>query len=123
MAEKEEIEEKKVDDEMVNANTNDITTNPCTIDSTTENTRVGTTTSLKTPEMCIAEGCNNLAVQHPEWDNEYCSVSCTYIHCKSTFTAWLSNNKTLKPKTTAAPATQVNVAVTPNEPETHSTTT
>lgn len=32
--------------------------------------------------MCIAEGCNKIAVSHPEWDNEYCSVNCCYNHCK-----------------------------------------
>jgi len=32
--------------------------------------------------MCIAEGCRELAVTHPEWDNEYCSIICCYNHCK-----------------------------------------
>jgi len=43
---------------------------------------ISTTTPELTQDVCIAKGCNNAAVQHPEWDNEYCSVSCTYKHCK-----------------------------------------
>jgi len=44
-----------------------------------------TTPELKSQDVCIRKGCNNAAVQHPEWDNEYCSVSCTYKHCKYVF--------------------------------------
>lgn len=41
-----------------------------------------TSNDHKTQEMCIAEGCNNKAIPHQEWDNEYCSVNCCYNHCQ-----------------------------------------
>ncbi|KAL5237860.1 hypothetical protein ACI65C_005270 [Semiaphis heraclei] len=104
------------------ANTNDTPVTSCT--SNAEETTVGvistTTPEIKTQELCIARGCNNAAIQHPEWDNEYCSVSCTYKHCKETFLVWLDQNKCnkLKPELNAD---QVNSAATPNEEQ--STTT
>lgn len=39
----------------------------------------------KTPDMCITAECKNMAISHPEWDNEYCSISCCYNHCKYVF--------------------------------------
>ncbi|XP_027850395.1 uncharacterized protein LOC114129765 isoform X1 [Aphis gossypii] len=105
---------------------NNATMNESSSNSTSANTGVSSTTpEIKTQDMCIAEGCNNLAIQHAEWDNEYCSVSCTYKHCKATFKAWLENNKTSKPKSVPAPVTQVNVVnkQVKEEPETNSTTT
>ncbi|KAL4105195.1 hypothetical protein QTP88_020467 [Uroleucon formosanum] len=86
--------------------------------STSQSTVVGvistTTPELKSQDVCIAEGCNNAAVQHPEWDNEYCSVSCTYKHCKATFLGWLANNRYAKAKALQL-AAQVNPPVKPDE--------
>ncbi|XP_025191055.1 TOX high mobility group box family member 4-like [Melanaphis sacchari] len=82
------------------------------ISTTTGNTGVSSTTpEIKTQDICIAEGCNNAAIQHPEWDNEYCSVSCTYKHCKATFIAWLENNKTAKAKPVSVLVFQENSVV------------
>lgn len=93
--------------------------------STSKSTVVGvistTTPELKSQDVCIAEGCNNAAVQHPEWDNEYCSVSCTYKHCKATFLDWLANNRYAKAKALQVTVAQVNSPVKPDEEQ--STTT
>ncbi|XP_022174361.1 TOX high mobility group box family member 4-like [Myzus persicae] len=91
---------------------NDVSMTPSTSTST-EGVISTTTPELKSQDVCIAEGCNNAAIQHAEWDNEYCSVSCTYKHCKATFLDWLESNK--KAKAIQIAADQVNAAVKPNE--------
>ncbi|XP_015364500.1 PREDICTED: TOX high mobility group box family member 4-A-like [Diuraphis noxia] len=104
-------------------NTNDVPVTTSTSNTTVTTVGVISTTTpdLKSQDVCIAEGCNNAAVQHPEWDNEYCSVSCTYKHCKATFLDWLANNRYAKLKAKQADPDQVNSAATPNEEQ--STTT
>ena len=32
--------------------------------------------------VCIRSGCNNPAVDNPEWEDEYCSNECVVTHCK-----------------------------------------
>ncbi|VVC34986.1 Hypothetical protein CINCED_3A000378 [Cinara cedri] len=41
--------------------------------------------STSNQEICIAEGCNNIPITHPEWDHEYCSIKCCYNHCRYVF--------------------------------------
>ncbi|XP_039265039.2 TOX high mobility group box family member 4-A-like isoform X1 [Styela clava] len=45
------------------------------------------------PRRCVREGCNNLAVSCPYWDNEYCSNECVYSHCRDVFDAWVSTRQ------------------------------
>lgn len=35
--------------------------------------------------MCTRNGCGNIAVSCPDWDDEYCSFDCCYQHCKWVF--------------------------------------
>jgi len=129
MSSKVNAEQKKLSGKstiIIDVKEDDDAFNASTSKSTTVNTGVSTTTpELKTQDMCIAEGCYNIAIQHAEWDNEYCSVSCTYKHCKATFIAWLENNKTAKAKEVPASVTEVNAVVNEEkeESETSSTTT
>jgi len=41
-----------------------------------------------TEDVCIREGCENLAVRNPEWEGEYCSNECVVQHCKNVFDAY-----------------------------------
>ncbi|XP_019638325.1 PREDICTED: TOX high mobility group box family member 3-like [Branchiostoma belcheri] len=47
-------------------------------------------------QQCLRQGCENLAIESPDWDNEYCSNECVVSHCRDVFTAWVaSRNQTL----------------------------
>lgn len=45
----------------------------------------------KPQTKCIAQGCQNMAIAHAEWDNEYCCLRCCYNHCKYVYII-LNNN-------------------------------
>lgn len=36
-------------------------------------------------QMCVRNGCNNMAITSPEWENEYCSSDCVVTHCRQGF--------------------------------------
>lgn len=40
--------------------------------------------------LCVRNGCQNLAVENPGWDAEYCSNECVVSHCRDIFTAWVA---------------------------------
>uniref|UniRef100_A0A182IES0 TOX high mobility group box family member 4 n=2 Tax=Anopheles arabiensis TaxID=7173 RepID=A0A182IES0_ANOAR len=37
------------------------------------------------PQTCIRQGCNNLAIENPDWEDEYCSQECVVAHCRAVF--------------------------------------
>ncbi|CAK8685250.1 unnamed protein product [Clavelina lepadiformis] len=43
--------------------------------------------------MCVRNGCTNLAIYDPQWNNEYCSSECVVHHCRDVFDAWTSVRK------------------------------
>jgi toll-like receptor 13 len=45
------------------------------------------------PSMCIRQGCQQNAVVHPNWDNEYCSNECVVDHCRDVFGAWVATRQ------------------------------
>jgi hypothetical protein len=40
--------------------------------------------------LCVRDGCQNMAVENPGWDAEYCSNECVVTHCRDIFTAWVA---------------------------------
>ncbi|XP_066289944.1 TOX high mobility group box family member 3-like isoform X2 [Branchiostoma lanceolatum] len=42
-------------------------------------------------QQCLRQGCENLAIESPDWDNEYCSNECVVSHCRDVFTAWVAS--------------------------------
>ncbi|XP_050438832.1 TOX high mobility group box family member 4-like [Adelges cooleyi] len=91
-------EEQKASDVFQSTINDNNCSNPKELETTQLNTDnsnkiMNSKEDKKTPEMCILEGCKNAAISHPEWDNEYCSVTCCYEHCKTTFHLWLEGNK------------------------------
>uniref|UniRef100_A0A182N8F8 Uncharacterized protein n=1 Tax=Anopheles dirus TaxID=7168 RepID=A0A182N8F8_9DIPT len=34
---------------------------------------------------CFRQGCNNTAVENPDWEDEYCSQECVISHCRAVF--------------------------------------
>jgi hypothetical protein len=46
-----------------------------------------------TANICIEEGCSQLAVRSPEWEDEYCSNECAVQHCKNVFRMWVSQQQ------------------------------
>uniref|UniRef100_A0A182PSU4 Uncharacterized protein n=1 Tax=Anopheles epiroticus TaxID=199890 RepID=A0A182PSU4_9DIPT len=36
-------------------------------------------------QTCIRQGCNNQAIENPDWEDEYCSQECVVAHCRAVF--------------------------------------
>lgn len=51
------------------------------------------------PQLCIRVGCQNPAIAHRDWEDEYCSNSCVVLHCRNVFSNWVqSNNSSINPQ-------------------------
>lgn len=44
-------------------------------------------------QQCIRNGCSNLAMISPAWEDEYCSNECVVNHCGEIFVNWIKNNE------------------------------
>ncbi|XP_006821180.1 TOX high mobility group box family member 3-like isoform X1 [Saccoglossus kowalevskii] len=49
------------------------------------------TNERKRSATCMRVGCENPAVESPDWDKEYCSNECVVSHCRDVFTAWVAS--------------------------------
>lgn len=73
------------------------------------NNQETTSSTANRQGKCIRNGCQNDAVESPEWDMEYCSASCCVKHCADIFHAWTEcckSRASAQPETQKVPATK-----------------
>ncbi|XP_055301347.1 TOX high mobility group box family member 4-like isoform X3 [Sitodiplosis mosellana] len=49
-------------------------------------------TATPMPQQCIRAGCQNTAIAHKDWEDEYCSNHCVVLHCRNVFSNWVQSN-------------------------------
>ena len=47
----------------------------------------------KNKQMCHGVNCSNYAIEHSDWEDEFCSSSCVIKTCKSVFADYFSDKK------------------------------